>query len=179
MASLKFKELSQAELANIAIENHLYIDGWQIYSHYTEIAMNKKMLILRYIVVLFDGENPIGACTVSLEDYQIAVFVSDEARGKGAGSILIEQALKKTGYKRSQVYASNGINGSEVFFEKNKIVTFGSGIPLTKEQTQEFIDHKKTYRQLLKECIEFEYIKNFRSLDCEIDKDVLNNVETA
>lgn len=179
MTSLNFKELTQVELAKIAIENHLYIDDWQIYLHYTEIAMNRKLVPQRYIVVLFDGENPIGACTVSLGDYQIAVFVSDEARGKGAGSILIEQALKKTGYKRSQVYASNGINGSEVFFEKNKIVTFGSGIPLTKEQTQEFIAHKKTYIQLLKECIEFEYIKKFRSLDCKLDKDVLKNVEIA
>ena len=179
MSSLNFKELSQVELANIAIENHLYVDDWQIYSHYTEIAMNKKMLSLRYIVVLFDENKPIGACTVSFEDYQIAVFVSDEARGKGAGSILIEQALKKTGYKRSQVYAGNGIKGSEVFFEKNKIVIFGSGIPLTKEQTQEFIAHKKTYIQLLKECIEFEYIKKFRSFDCDVDKDVLKNVEIA
>ena len=56
---------------------------------------------------------------------------------------------------------------------------FGSGIPLSKEQTQEFIAHKKTYIQLLKECIEFEYIKKFRSFDCDVDKDVLKNVEIA
>lgn len=179
MTSLNFKELTQVELAKIAIENHLYIDDWQIYLHYTEIAMNRKLVPQRHIVVLFEGDKPIGACTISFGDYQIAVFVSDEARGKGAGSLLIEQALKKTGYKRSQVYAGNGIEGSESFFEKNKIVVLGSGLPLTNEQTKEFLEHKKTYKQLLKECIDFEYIKKFGSLDCELDKDVLMFVETT
>lgn len=160
--ALKFLNMSQKELAEIAIANHLYVDGWNIINHYLEIVLNKKLKCKRYICVMFEGDKAIGACTISTDTKQIAVFVAKSIRSKGVGSKLVAQALKETKMKRHQVFAGNGIDGSIDFFKKNKILSFDAAqIPLTQQQVNDYIAKKKTYAQLLKEFMIQEYQKEF------------------
>lgn len=153
--ALRFPKKSQQELAQIAIDNHLYVDGWDIFRHYESIKDMRRADYHLQIFVMFQGMTPVGACTVSDETRQIAVFVHPSVRGKGVGSKLIDRALSETGLKRNQVFAGIGESGSESFFKKNKIVSFEtSGVPLSKEQTEDFINHVKSYKTLLIEEIQ-------------------------
>lgn len=140
---------TQQELAQIALDNHLFVDNWRMKDYYDEIVQfgHKSR---HTVTVMYDNENPIAAATLSIGDKSINIFVNPYKRGKNIGVQLIEQLLSENNLTKEDIHAYVGIPGSEDFFRKAGIACFADTIPLTKKETDSFINFEISYDELIK-----------------------------
>lgn len=132
-------EKTQKEQAQYALAHELFHPGWTLENVLTDIA-NCRIVSIYHITSIYEKETPVAVGTFCKVTHQLNVFVSPEHRGKNYGSLIIDNLLQECNFKKHEVYAQKGIEGSVDFYAKNHIVCFESnGVPLTDEEYNDFM----------------------------------------
>jgi GNAT superfamily N-acetyltransferase len=78
------------KLCKLAIDNHLYVDGWQM------ILWLHKPLFLRMICLAYEDGVPVGVAVLTKSnDLNFGVFVKELHRRKGYGTLLYKKIESK------------------------------------------------------------------------------------
>lgn len=140
---------SQTELALIAIQNHLFVKDWNISRHYDDIVDNNRQS--HYLIsVFFEQDTPVACATLHKSEKFLNVYVNPEYRGKNFGIKIIEQLLNEHNIDKKEVYAFIGEDGTEQFYKKAGIACFADDIPMTDQETQDYLNHKLNFNELVK-----------------------------
>ena len=111
---VEYKILDVAEAADIALKNRLYVSGWCLSGDLKDYRAKPNWGDLK-IVLAYDDDKPVGVVVDCRGDVQAFVRKSHRRRGIASGAIRYGDIVVK--------HYGDGINGSEVFFEKMKVNT--------------------------------------------------------
>ncbi len=130
---------SNRELAQCALDNHLYVGGWFMQHLILETLATQKKQKENSFVILYHQEalpqtNPLDktkyvkkavACGIYERKQQtVSIYVKPKYRKYGYGSQILQKLLRKIKKQPTQVLAGIGIGGSDKFFEKNGVFSF-------------------------------------------------------
>lgn len=161
--SLHFKKLNKKESARIALDNHLYVDGWMMHGHYEIILNGDFDKINKDILVMFRGEIPIG-CALIGTSRQVSIYITPKYRKKGYASKLINFILRKNGMKKNEVFAGFGSSDSPSFFRKNKVMMLPySCIPVSSENNAMFVVGKISMKNMIHKQVQELYSEYFNA----------------
>lgn len=133
------KNLNENELAQLALEHNLFVEGWQMKNLY--LTMDKGGLGIHVLV----EDEPVAACVFYLDDGMMNVFVKEEHRGKGYGKKVVYQTLEKYKLTVDEVYGCSGVDISEQFYNSCDIAYFADGcFGMKKEEVPLLLEGKIT-----------------------------------
>lgn len=164
--SLHFKNLKKSVAAKIALDNHLYVNGWNLQNDYEKIINGDRYKEYIDIQVMFIGDKPIG-CALIAVNRQISIYMSDKYRGRGRNyaSLLINFILRKNCLKKYEVFAYYGSERSPRFFEKNKILLFYNGcIPFNKKYADAFLNKEMSLKMAVKKQLKELYLEKIMNI---------------
>lgn len=163
--------LNEIQLANLALEHNLYVEGWQMKNLY--LTMDKGGLGIHVLI----KDEPVAACVFYLNDGMINVFVKEEHRGKGYGKQVIHETLEKYKITVDEVYGSLGSDISESFYNSCDIAYFSDGcFGMTKEEIPLLMEGKLTMTDVRDRRIS-EYKQN--KLNNIANHTIIDNIETV
>lgn len=143
--------LTEKQLAELGLQNHLFVDGWQMEGLYESCLTYSEGLGIHMIM---EGHEPIAACILYLDDGMLNVFVKKEYRGKGYGKKIIQETLEKYGKKIYQVYGTYGIEHSKEFYHGCGVAYFHDGdIPASKEDYRKYREGQMTLQDIREKAI--------------------------
>ncbi len=124
---LSNKDYSTAQLANIALDNHLYYSTlWCLYSCLEDVTCSETIENHSDILILLDNDNPIGVVYHNNTDTDfsygttIQIFIAESHRNQGYGKLLYTEMNKLLVEKqiRQPLLCGAGIEGSTNFWIK-------------------------------------------------------------
>lgn len=157
--------LNENDLAKLALEHNLYVEGWQMKNLY--LTMDQGGLGICVLV----EKLPVAACVVYLNDGMINVFVKEQYRGKGYGKKVVAQTLEKYKITVDDVYGCAGADISEQFYNSCDIAYFADGcFGMKQEEIPLLVDGKLTMTDVKARRI-FEYKQNRLNANPEVTKE--------
>ena len=118
------KNLFNKELAELAIQNKLFVEDWQMKKYYEDIKNGDENLGIHLI---FDNNYPVASCVINLEEGSLNVFVNKAYRGKKYGQQVVFETMEKYNRTVNDVYGVEGIEGSKQFYNSCGIAYFKTG----------------------------------------------------
>lgn len=103
---------NKIQLANIALENNLYVRGWNLQDRLSEIVLGFSNYP---IALIYYNKIPLGVCIVNTEKNVFEIFVTVAYRNRGIGSLLINHMKKLYPNVKGNL---NGEFGTNIFFRK-------------------------------------------------------------
>lgn len=165
--------LNENELAKLALEHNLYVEGWQMKNLY--LTMDQGGLGIHVLV----EEQPIAACVVYLDDGMINVFVKEQYRGKGYGKKVVEQTLNKYKITVDDVYGCAGAEHSEQFYNSCDIAYFADGcFSMKKEEIPLLIQGQLNMTDVkARRIFEYKQEKKYPNGNCQLAKNTIEYVD--
>lgn len=102
------------QLAKIALEHHLYVEGWQMQTLYQQIIAGDPNL---GIEIEYNKNIAVACCVINTEENSLSVFVDEQYRHKRYGQTVIDKTLNKYHKSHHEVYGALGVDGSEKFYQ--------------------------------------------------------------
>ena len=127
--------ISQKELATIALNHHLYVDNWNLENYFQDIKEYGDKSH-RFISIIFHHEQPVAVATLHKVEKNLDIYVDNSFRKQGLGIQVIEQILSEYNISKQDVYAFLGESGSEFFYQKAGIACFNNSIPMNKKEIE-------------------------------------------
>lgn len=108
------------EAATIVLQNHLFVQGWMLARCMHRILQLTKLENSGYrIAILFSADEPVAVAFYDSPAYQVMAFCRPSDRRKGYGS----KAIHALGIDLTEIYAEEGISGSDRFWSRNGVAT--------------------------------------------------------
>lgn len=155
--------MNEAQLATIALKNHLFVDGWEMYYTYRTIEEGG----CNYgIELLFIDEEPVAAVTIDLEHGNLATFVKESQRKKGFGKKILTNVIKKYDLDYEKIYGLRGSEQSDVFYNNCGIAFFENNyFPMTAQELGLFVEGKISINTIKENKIK-EYLMSRNAVKC-------------
>lgn len=147
------QNLTEIQLAKLALDNALFVEGWQMKGLYETIERGGLG-----IAIIIENNKPVASCIINLEEGIINVFVKPEYRGQGYGKKVIYETLAKYSKSPQEVYGCAGSPGSEKFYGNCEIAYFPDGsFSMTQEEIPLLMNGKLTLADIkhrrINECL--------------------------
>lgn len=165
--------LNENQLAQLALEHNLYVEGWQMKNLY--LTMDKGGLGIHILV----ENEPIAACVFYVDDGMMNVFVKENYRGKGYGKKVVQETLKKYQLTVDEVYGCAGADISEQFYNSCDIAYFADGcFGMTKEEVPLLLEGKITMVDVRNRRIsEYKQKKLHNKNECAIQNNTISYID--
>jgi GNAT superfamily N-acetyltransferase len=153
-------QIPEYKLAALAGQHKLFVRDWQMESLYDYIYEGDHHLGIHLII---ENEIPVASCVVDKDEGILNVFVKEEYRSKKYGQRVVEETLTKYNLDKSEVYGSEGVEGSEKFYNSCGIAYFKTGyLSMTREESKMYIENMLTMKDIRKKRVE-DYWKDKQS----------------
>lgn len=157
-----FREHSQQWQAALALSYKLFVKNWQLENILINIRDYEQNPFL--ISTIIENNTPIAVATYCKNNFSVNVFVAETHRKKGYGSAILQKLMNEHSIPNNLIYGSLGQEGSDTFYNKNKIVCMPhGGVELTSQESEDFINHKLTYKEILSNKINNEFKKLYNN----------------
>lgn len=152
----------QAMQAVLALSYQLFVKNWQLENILMTIRDYDNSPFL--ISTIIENNIPIAVATYCKNNFSTNVFVAETHRKKGYGSAILQKLMKEHSISNNLIYGGIGQEGSDTFYNKNKIVCMPhGGVDLTSQESEDFINYRLTYKEILSNKINEEYEKSFKN----------------
>lgn len=150
--------LTEKDLAQLANKHKLFVKGWQMENVYEYILQGATHFGLHVII---EHDIPVASCIVDKEEGIVNVFVKEDYRSKKYGQRVVEETFSRYQLDKSEFYGSEGIDGSEKFYNSCNLAYFKTGyLSMNQEEAKLYIENKINMKEIRKKRVQDYWNKN-------------------